>query len=77
MHNNNSSLTDRGLRGGLIAALVVFALTWFVVNGAELPQDEIGAANTRDRSLCAVPSDKPTSRFLNVPVRAPVPWYGG
>ena len=77
MHHKKTSSTEHGFRGGLVAALVVFALTWFVVNGAELTPSDIGAMNARDLPVCVVTTDKPTSRFLNSPVPAPVPWYGG
>ncbi len=77
MHDKNTSSTRHGFHGGLIATLVVFALTWFVVNGAEVTRDDIGALNARDLPLCAMPADKPTSRFLNTPVLTPVPWPGG
>jgi hypothetical protein len=77
MNQENNSPEQHGVSGGLLAALVVFALTWFVVNGAEMPSDDSGALNTKDLPLCAVPADIPTSRFLNAPVRTPVPWSGG
>ena len=77
MNNKNASSSELGFHGGLLAALVAFALTWFVVNGAELSQDASGALDTVDMPICALPADKPTSRFLNAPVAAPMPWYGG
>lgn len=65
MNNCNTCSDHQSLGGGFIAALVVFALTWFVVNGAELPRDDVGVLNTRNAALCVVSTDKPTSRFSN------------
>ena len=77
MNQKDNSPEQHGVSGGLIAALIVFALTWFAVNGAELPHHDSGALDTNDLPLCAVPANIPTSRFLNAPVRTPVPWSGG
>ncbi len=77
MNNCYTCPDHHSLGGGFIAALVVFALTWFVVNGTEAPRDDIGALNTRDTTVCVVSADKPTSRFLNTPILATAPWYGG
>ena len=77
INQKDNTPEQHGVSGGLLAALVVFALTWFVVNGAELPSDDSGALDTNDLPLCAVPADIPTSRFLNAPIRTPVPWSGG
>jgi len=78
MQNKNPASTpDQGFRGGLVAALVVFALTWFVVNGAEVAHDDFGARATGGPAVCTVPENIPTSRFLKSPLPAPVPWAGG
>ena len=68
---------ERGLHSGLLAALAAFALTWFVVNG-ELPAtDETSAVDAHGVAVCVVPSDRPTSWFLNIPVQISLPVYGG
>ena len=81
MNDNNptstNTATDTGLGGGLIAALIAFALTWFVVNGGELPEERSGTLNAGQFSVCAVPADIPTSRFLNAPVMPRIPLAGG
>ena len=77
MHDCNTCSDNPSLGGGFIAALVVFALTWFVVNGAEITHDDLGVLNTRDAAVCVVSADKPTSRFLNTPVLLTPPSYGG
>ena len=77
MNNCNTCSDNHSLGGGFIAALMVFALTRFVVNGAEVTQDDVGVLNTRDAAVCAVPADKPTSRLLNIPALAAAPWHGG
>lgn len=77
MNEYNIPSTDTGLGGGLIAALLAFALTWFVVNSGDMTRDDNGALDSGDFSVCAVPADIPTSRFLNAPILAPVPVSGG
>ena len=77
MHNCNTCSDHHSLGGGFIAALVVFALTWFVVKGAEVPRDDIGVLNTRDAAMCVVSADKPTSRFLSSPNLPRAPGWSG
>ena len=77
MNNCTTCSDNHSLGGGFIAALVVFALTWLVVNGAEVTHNDIGVLNTRDAAVCVVSSDKPASRFLNTPILPTAPWHGG
>lgn len=77
MTSNHPPLETPGFRGGVIAALLAFALTWFLVNGSAAIPSGIGSLNGQDLPLCAVSVDKPTSRFLEAPIISPVPWYGG
>ncbi|MCC6706535.1 MAG: hypothetical protein IT492_03145 [Gammaproteobacteria bacterium] len=77
MQQHNTPSTDSGFPGGLIAALVAFALTWFVVNGGEAREAHGAELGTGSYSVCDVPKDIPTSRFFNAPVATPVPLQGG
>lgn len=69
--------TDFGFTGGLIAALLAFALTWFAVNGGDARDAHGETLSTGPSSVCSVSADIPTSRFFNAPVIAPVPFQGG
>ena len=77
MQQNNTPSTDSGFSGGLIAALVAFALTWFVVNGGEAREAHGAELGTGAYSVCDVPQYIPTSRFFNAPIATPVPLQGG
>jgi hypothetical protein len=77
MQQHNSTSTGTGIGGGLIAALIAFALTWFVVNGSA-PQEAQGATTaTEAYSVCMASENIPTSRFFKTPVTTPIPLQGG
>lgn len=77
MQQHNTPSTDSGFPSGLIAALVAFALTWFVVNGGEAREAHGTVSATEAYSVCDMPEGIPTSRFFNAPVAMPVPLQGG
>ena len=76
MQHTPTHHNERGLHSGLLAALAAFALTWFLVNGEILSTDATSAVDAHGTAVCVVSSDRPTSRFLNIPVQISLPVYG-
>ncbi|MBK6660521.1 MAG: hypothetical protein IPG43_21350 [Proteobacteria bacterium] len=77
MQQHNNPSTGSGIGGGLIAALIAFALTWFVVNGSAPHEAQGATATTEPYSICMVSENIPTSRFFKTPVTTPIPLQGG